>query len=64
MPHEEYLYGYSEASGYLVAGTKLPGFNYSAWEDEYKKFGEVNDAFTTPDAKATSLWSLESIYRQ
>ena len=48
----------------FVAGTKLPGFDCSVWEDKYKKSGEVNDAFTTPDAKTMSLWSLESIYRQ
>ena len=67
MPHEEYLYGYSEASGYFVAGTKLPGFDYSAWEAEYMKFGEVNDAFNTPDvndafaitdANKTPLWFI------
>ncbi len=54
-PHREYLYGYSKGQHFIV-GKKIPGHDYTAWEEEYGRFGRT-ESVTLADSNTQSTWS-------
>ncbi len=58
-PHREYLYGYSKGQHFIV-GKKIPGHDYTAWEEEYERFGRTESVtFANSNTQSTWSWSVK-----
>ena len=67
MPHEEFLYGYSpseEAQGrHFIVGKKLPGWDYSSWEEKYQGFGRVRSVEVVGEGGGRAVWETSLLDR-